>query len=87
MDLYQTKEFAQKMYPQTKLDFIFDTECIKEININFSYGAMESEGYVIYNHVKVFVEGQEKGLFPIDRHRELKSTEELVKLLKLTMVY
>lgn len=81
MDLYQTKDFIATMYPNSKIDFVMDKDCVKEFNLITEKGSLSDESLVVYNKVKVLVDGIEKHLMPIDTHRELTKTKTILEMI------
>ena len=78
MDLYQAQEFMAKINPGKKVDFEFDDNCHRFIEVVFTDGKPNDVHHVECHKVKVTVEGQEPIYMPIVPHR-ITTTYEAVK--------
>jgi hypothetical protein len=81
MNFYEAQDFFKKMYPDKKIDFSFDDNCLRQIEIVHTNGKPHTTHHLEYQNVKVDVEGQPSVYVPIAPHRMCCHWADLKKIL------
>lgn len=69
MDMIQAQEFFAQMYPGKKVDYTFDKECHRQIELIMTDGKPNPYHHIECHHVKVSPEGLPSFRVPIKPHR------------------
>lgn len=71
MDLNQCQEFCAEMFPDKKIEYMFDEKCHKAICFIFTDGLPNTAHQIECHKVKVSVEGRDPFYVPITPHRSM----------------
>lgn len=75
MNLYETKDFFKKLYPNKEVLFEFDNNCIRSIEITQTEGKAHLYHHIDYDKLKVTPNGDPSVYIPISNHREVCTFE------------
>ena len=70
MDFFQAQEFFKKMFPNSLVEFEFDKNCIRQVELIYTDGQPNPVHHVENHKVKVTVHGMEPVYVDIAPHRQ-----------------
>ncbi len=69
MNFFEAQDFFKKLYPEKKIDFSFDDNCLHQVEIIYTNGKPHTTHHLEYHKVKMCIEGQDSVYLPISPHR------------------
>ena len=81
MNLFELKEFFGKMHPEKTINYEFDKNCIRSIELVYIDSVMLDFFHIEYDKIKVTVDGENPIYAKIMPHRSSISKELLNEFL------
>ena len=77
MNIFQIKEFAEKMHPGKSIQIDLDNACICAFEQIAENGIPNLFGHIVFNRAKIIVEGMSSYYLPIEHHRQAIGIAEI----------